>query len=126
MEIRSSEGKTRVLELEGSSRPIRYLNGHLVELEGRLHRGAIAVEEWRVVEGLHGLSVWVGQLEERQGGLAIADLDSGATYSLDPGVTLDLKPWVGQVLLVEGYVESTLGIHVMYYRPLFDEGRSAR
>lgn len=121
MVVTGMGGESRELLLEGDADPMRWLDGHTVELEGRTKGRAIRVERWHVTEGLNGLPVWVGRLVSRPGGLALTELDSGATFALDDDVSEQLADWVGRVVLVEGYIESSLGIHVMFFRPLFDE-----
>jgi len=121
MVITSSEGTSRPLELSGVAEPMRYLDGHTVTVEGVLHKQAIQVRRWHVIEGLNGLSVWVGRLVSTPDGLGLVELDSDAVFQLDADVAPDLEPWIGQTVLVEGLIEGALGIRVMFYRPLFDE-----
>jgi hypothetical protein len=123
MTVTSTEGHSRELLLEGEAEPMRWLNGHTVEIEGRTRGPAIRVERWHVTEGLNGLPVWVGRLEARPGGLMLVELDGGAAFALDDDVSEQLADWTGRTVLVEGYIESTLGIHVVYFRPLFDESQ---
>jgi hypothetical protein len=122
--ITSTEGFTRPLMLEGDAAPIRWLDGHVVEVEGVTRRGAIRVQRWHVTEGLHGLSVWVGTLVARPNGLSLIEIDGGAEFQLDPEASEDLQAWVGQVVLLEGLIQGTLGVKVMFYRPLFDEAQA--
>ena len=121
MVITSSEGTSRPLELTGVAEPMRYLDGHTVTVEGVLHKQAIQVRRWHVIEGLNGLSVWVGRLVSTPDGLGLVELDSDAVFQLDADVAPDLEPWIGQTVLVEGLIEGALGIRVMFYRPMFDE-----
>lgn len=121
MVITSSEGTSRPLELTGVAEPMRYLDGHTVTVDGVLHKQAIQVRRWHVIEGLNGLSVWVGRLVSTPNGIGIVELDSDAVFQLDADVAPDLEPWIGQTVLVEGLIEGALGIRVMFYRPLFDE-----
>ncbi|HMV69065.1 MAG TPA: hypothetical protein PKA64_19620 [Myxococcota bacterium] len=123
--VTSTEGRSRELILDGDAEPMRWLNGHTAEVEGRTHGRAIRVDRWHVTEGLNGLPVWVGRLAARPGGLMLVELDGGAAFGLDDDASEQLAPWIGRIVLVEGYVESTLGIHVMFFRPLFDEGGAA-
>jgi hypothetical protein len=119
--ITSSTGVVRPLALEPGSGPLAYLDGHLVKLEGTWRRGHIEVGDWRVMEGLHGLPVWVGVVRAGPR-LSLFVPDSGVTYNLDQDASSELAGWVGRTVLVEGYVEGGVGIRVMYYRPLFAEG----
>lgn len=121
--IAGGSGKARPLHLTGRATPLQYLDGHVVELEGRLRRGAIDVERWQVTEGLHGLPVWVGEVVEVGGRLGLFMPEAGATTPIDPENAPELTPFVGRLLLVEGWFDTSVGVHVAFFRPLYDEGR---
>ncbi len=118
--LTTSQGRSRSLLLDGDAAPMRWLDGHLVEVEGETRPRAIAVQTWRVVEGLHGLSCWTGVLQTTPEGTALFDRDNGVLLRLDEDGAALLAPWAGRMVLVEGYAEAGLGIHVAYFRPLFD------
>jgi hypothetical protein len=120
MILTTSQGRSRALLLEGNAAPMRWLDGHLVEVEGESRPRAILVDGWRVVEGLHGLSCWTGVIEVTPEGVGLFDRDNGVLLRLDEDGGALLAPWAGRLVLIEGYAEAGLGVHVSYYRPLFD------
>ena len=98
-------GEDYRLVLDDEARPLGYLDGHTAEVEGAASFGRLRVQEWSVLEGLHGLPVWVGVLQWRQGDLGLQDRNTGAFYYIDPDNQEVLEPFVGTPVLLEGYVE---------------------
>jgi hypothetical protein len=56
--------------------------------------------------------------------LGLQDRNSGAYYLLDPDAALELSPYVGLPVLVEGYVEGAHRVRVLYYRVLGTPGET--
>lgn len=102
-------------------RPVARLEDHLVEVDGIRGPGGLRVTDFKVREGLHGLSAWVGVLEPLGVQVAIHDRTSGATYILVPDSAETLRPYLMKPVLLEGYVEGPHMVRVMYYRVLVDE-----
>jgi hypothetical protein len=98
-----------------------FLDGHLVEVEGRGSKRAIEVSRWTIVEGLHGISAWAGVLVADGPRLLLEDAGNGVTLGLDAEASRELAPLVGRRVLIEGYVEGTMGVKVLYWRALFPE-----
>lgn len=115
--LSSTQGRSAPLLLPGDARLLQTLDGELVEVEGLNRRGAIEVTSFRVAEGRHGLSAWIGRLGSTPDGLVVQDLDSGVPLRLsDPdGALYDA---VGEVVLVEGFVNGPLGVSVYDWRVL--------
>jgi hypothetical protein len=98
----------------GEGRPLADLDGYTVEVWGRRALGPLRVERWAVVEG--SLPAFVGVVERR--GLQVGLLDQGsqAFYFLD-GVDA-LAEHVGDLVVVEGYVDGPHRVRVTAYRAL--------
>jgi hypothetical protein len=119
--ITSNEGRSRSLALKGPHVAMRYLDGHEVDLEGLWRGGAINVDRWRVSQGLHGLPAWVGELRRTPNGLVLHVLADDVSIPVDEDSADILDPFVGRMVLIEGFLEVSVGLRVMFYRPLFDE-----
>lgn len=120
--LNTLDGERYRLALETEdARPLAHLLNHTTAIDGTRVFRVVHVTDWKVLEGLHGMPAWVGVLQE-QGGrrLGIADRNSEAFYVLDEGATDVLRPELGKVVLVEGYVEGPHQVHVVYYRVLAD------
>lgn len=115
-------GEDYRLVLDEDTRPLQYLDGHTAEVEGPASFGRLRVRDWSILEGLHGLPVWVGVLEWRQGALGLQDRNTGAFYYVDPDNEEVLDPFAGTPVLLEGYVEGAHRVRVVYFRVLADEG----
>jgi hypothetical protein len=114
-------GKEIRVVLLDEARPLRFLDGHLVEVWGVRVGKTVKVNDWKVQEGLHGLSVWVGPLEERGVQLGMHDRNSGAYYLFDEEAARDLARYAGKMVLVEGYVVGAHEVRVVYYRVLAED-----
>ncbi len=102
-------------------RPVARLQDHLVELEGIRGPRGLRVTDFKVHEGLHGLTAWVGVLEPLGSQVAIRDRTSGAAYVLVSDSAEALRPFLFKPVLLEGYVEGPHQVRVLYYRVLEDE-----
>lgn len=102
------------------ARPLAFLDGHTTEIDGTRVFRVVHVTDWKVPEGLHGMPVWVGALQQEGRRIGLYDRNSRAFYVLDDAATSTLQGDVGKVALVEGYVEGPHRVHVVYYRLLAD------
>ena len=116
--MRTSEGREFRLVLDQESAPLRYLDGHLADVHGIKMFKRIAVTDWTVVEGLHGLQVFVGVLEGQGSQIGLTDRTSKAYYLVNRESAPDLEPFVGKPVLLEGIVSGPHIVEVMYYRVL--------
>ncbi len=112
--VRAMAGKPVPLVLAGAAKPLAQLNGYTVEVWGQRALGAIRVERWSVVEG--SLPAVVGTLERRGVQLGLLDQGSRAFYFVVGAP--DLNDHVGQIVLVEGFVDGPHQIVVVSWRSL--------
>lgn len=118
-------GDTRRLILPESARPLAFLDGEGVELEGRRGLVGVRVIDWSVPQGTRGLQTWVGVLERRDGSLRIFDRNARARYFVDDRGQPELADAVGRTVLLEGWVEGAHAVRVAYVRVL-DHAAPAR
>jgi hypothetical protein len=116
--VRPVEGN---LVIEAGTGASRWLDGHIVEVEGRSRPGAIRVDRWTITEGRNGLPAWVGEIVQLDGRLGLLVTSSAVTYVLDEPSSEDLAAFVGRPMLIEGWIDVNEGIHVGFFRALFDE-----
>jgi hypothetical protein len=115
------EGERWALGLPPEAAPLAWLDGHLAEVEGTHVGHKVRVTDWKVLEGLHGLQVWVGPLDVMGIQVGIADRNTGSYFILDEASWDVLGPFAGRTALVEGYVEGAHRLKVVYYRVLSPE-----
>ena len=120
VELHTALGESYRLSLNAESRPVEYLDDHLVEVSGRRLFGALHVRDFKVYEGLHGMEAWVGPILWVGVQLGIEDRNSGVLYVLNDGAA-SLSRYAGQVVLLEGYVVAGHKVEVKYYRLLAEE-----
>jgi len=106
------------------SEPLAALDGHEITVEGQRVFGALRVSDWQVVGGLHGMPVWVGQVQRMGAQIGVNDRNSGAFYWVDDAAAQTLDDHIGEVVLLEGYVDGPHRVRVMFWRPLSPQGRS--
>lgn len=111
--VASTNGKSRPLELDGPHTALARLEGYTVELEGVTHRGNIDVTWWRVLEGRHGLSVWVGTVARTERGIALDDTENQVRLTLKGAASDPLWDQIGHTVLVEGFIDGTLQVQVV-------------
>ncbi len=116
--VASTNGKSRPLELNGPSAALARLDGYTVELEGVTHKGAIRVTSWRVLEGLHGMSVWVGSVARTEHGIALDDAENHVRLTLKGDGADVLWDEIGRAVLIEGFIDGTLQVQVVDSIPL--------
>lgn len=118
--LQTIDGTTLRLVVGPDAAPLGHLDGHTVTVDGQRVFGAVRVTDWRVEEGLHGMPVWVGPVQRMGAQIGIEDRNSGAFYWVDDAAIRTLSAHVGQVVLVEGYVDGPHRVKVLYWRPLDD------
>jgi hypothetical protein len=123
--LRTSEGASFALVVAGDSAPMSYLDGHTAEVWGRKALGRLVVADWKVLDGLHGLPTWVGPLVAQGVQIGVQDRNSGGFYLLDQAGAAALEAYVGEQVLVEGYVEGAHRVRVVYFRVLANESQGA-
>ena len=115
----------RVLTLrEPSAETLRFLDGEGVDISGRSFGRRIRVASWELVTGTHGMQAFHGTLTDSARGIGVADRRSGAFYIIDEGAVDVLIGYLGQPVVLEGYVEGAQALHVVYYRVLADPNAS--
>lgn len=118
-DLQNIDGNVFHLRLVGQdSAPLHYLDGHTAEVHGTRVLHNVHVTDWQVIEGLHGMPAWIGVLESRVGQLGLLDRNSHAYYLLDREANDTLSRYVGQMVLVEGYVDGAQRVRVVYFRVL--------
>lgn len=118
------DGDKTKLKLQNESEALRILDGPSVEVWGKTNlSGHLVVNRFRVHEGNHGLAVWIGQLRRLGVQLGIDDANSGAFYLMGEGSWRHLEPFVGDRLLIEGFVDGPHRVKVLHFQVL--DGPSA-
>ncbi len=117
--IKTSEGTDYQLVLGEGASAVSHLEGLIVEVEGRRVFRKVTVEQWRCREGSHGLTAWIGVVEERGVQLGLYDRNSDGWYFFDEDSIDTLRPFAGKPMLIEGYVVGAHEVAAVYYRPLF-------
>jgi hypothetical protein len=118
--LNEMDGKEIALRLDEDSAPLGFLDGHSVDIEGRRFGGRVHVTSWTVLDGLHGMPVWVGQVMRAGSGIGVDDRNSGVFHYVDEDAAVTLAPWIGRMVLVEGYIDGPHKIHATSWRPLAD------
>ena len=118
------EGRVYKLVLGPDSAPLGFLGGHLVAIDGAQSGARVRVTEWEILEGLHGLQVWVGPIDILGIQVGLADRNTGSYFVLDEASWDVLAPFIGKTVLVEGWVEGAHRLKVVYYRVLAAEDPS--
>lgn len=102
--LRASTGEETRLSTPADAAPVRYLNGCVIEVDGRLIFGSLHVQDWRVLDAGDGSGNYVGVLRAYGARLVIDDRNSGSTIILDDLTAAPLRPYVGFAVLVIGHV----------------------
>lgn len=113
----ASKGEYRLVTV-GEAAPMAFLDGHTAEVWGTRVFRTISVSDWKVLEGMHGLSTWVGTLEASGVQIGLYDRNTESYYFVNSESVRLLEPLVGLPVLLEGYVEGPHRIRVLYFRPL--------
>jgi hypothetical protein len=117
-ELSTIEGDHYRLVLSKDSAPLAHLDGHLAEVDGIRTGRRVRVSDWTVLEGLHGMTVWVGTVQWVGGAIGVADRNSGALYRVDSAAAGLLQEHLGEVVLLEGWVDGPHEVRVQWWRPL--------
>jgi hypothetical protein len=118
--VLDDDGTRWRLVLDEPNREVRYLEGCLVQVNGRRFFRRLQVTDWRVIDAGDGSEPWVGRLQRYGSHWMIRDRNSGAEILLDEASVGDLVAHEGQVVLIVGYVVGAHRIHVVAYRSLSD------
>ena len=94
------------------------LDGHLVELWGKKGLRALNITGYRVLEGPHGLALWVGRVVTKEGRVGIIDIEGSQFRPIVGPKESSLKGKYGCLVLLEGYIEGAGQVRVVYYRIL--------
>jgi len=119
--VEQFDGKMTPLILLGGASPLKFLEGYLVDLQGKKLFNQITVERWRVIQGLHGLTVWTGFVEKLGGQIGLRERTGGIFLQVNESAEGAFAGQIGRLVLVEGYIEGANQIHVVYYRNLTPE-----
>lgn len=112
------DGTVLPLALDEGSAALGYLDGHIVQVEGGRVGKKVHVRRWSVLEGLSGMPVYVGVVIRTGGGAGLVERRSGERWTLDPKASATLLPWIGKIVLVEGYATGTGQLTATAWRPL--------
>ena len=97
---------------------LRQLDEHLLQVWGKRTPNAFRVDRYRVLEGTHGISVWMGRIAIRAGVLGLVDVEGSLFRPLREMEEGALTEHIGDLVLVEGYIEGAERVRVVYYRVL--------
>ena len=114
----AADGRTFGLVTGPEHNPLMHLHGAMVEVWGVRSMGRLVVQDWKVTSGPHGMSAWVGVIEQRGIQLGMTDRNSGAYYFFEFGEGVDAGTVIGKPVLVEGYVDGPHRVRVMSHRIL--------
>ncbi len=117
----TEHGERVELSTAGEDAPLAWLDRHTTEVWGNRMSGKVHVTDWKIPEGLHGMPAWVGELELRGAQLGLQDRNSGAYYLVDHESFSTLTPYVGRMILIEGYIDGAHRVKVMFFRVLEQE-----
>lgn len=113
------EGRSWTLDLRTRrARLLTHLDGEGIELSGARRGARIRVDDWSLREGTHGLQAFFGPIREVGGVVVVQDEVSGGPVRLDKEASNVLSQSVGEMVLIEGYVEGAQAVRVVYYRVL--------
>ncbi len=118
VELQQLDGTTLKLALPTGSEPLGYLDGHIVRVEGSRAGRTLTVRRWSLVEGLSGMPVYVGVVQRMGSGVGLVDRQTGEPLALDDRASATLAPWIGRVVLVEGYGTGPGQLTATAWRPL--------
>jgi hypothetical protein len=116
--LTTMEGDAYSLVLSRESEPLAYLDGHMAEVDGARVGRRVQVTDWKVVDGLHGMTVWVGPVVRVGGSVGIDDRNSGGLYRVDVEAAAKLQDHLGEMVLLEGWVDGPHEVRVAWWRPL--------
>lgn len=108
------------LVLDAESAPLRHLEACTVQVEGPRLGHRVLVRDWSVLAAADGSAPYVGTLELHGSNLILRDRNSGSILVLEERSAAPLRPFVGQPVLVIGYVEAAHVVRVMGWRVLVD------
>lgn len=104
LELATGNGATVQLQLDAESAPVAWLHGCVVEVRGVRVGKRILVHDWRVLDAGDGSGGFVGYLRAYGARIAIEDRNTRSLLLVDDEVSPQLRPWIGQPVLLMGYV----------------------
>jgi hypothetical protein len=116
--IVTEHGKSVRLTFNEETAPVARLDGDLIEVRGSKALGTLHVVDFVVIDGQHGLQVWVGPVQMSGLSLGVADRNSDRWYPFDASSVPDLRARLGQMVIVEGWLTPDFHVHVAYTRVL--------
>lgn len=117
--LETSTGQRMRLLFDAERAPMRHLEGHILAIEGTRIFKNVRVSDVRIPSGVTGMPVWFGRLERRGMMLGMTDYNTGGSYFLfDADVYEELAPFVGEFVLIEGYVDGPHRVRVMQFEVL--------
>lgn len=116
--LRASTGRSYRLAGGGEQGLLGRLDGYRLILEGRRVGKVLTVKSWTVPEGLTGMPVWLGRLERKGVQLGLVDHNSGAFYLVHPDNWPDLEGFVGENIVLEGFVDGPHVVRVLQFDPI--------
>ncbi|MFT4622457.1 MAG: hypothetical protein ACI8PZ_001113 [Myxococcota bacterium] len=125
MKLLEVTGERWQLVLLGPAEPLTALAGHVVEVTGQRVFRTVRVGGWRVREGQHGMPAWVGPVQRMGAQVGIDDRNTGQFFWLDAAAAAELGAHIGEMVLVEGYVDGPHRVRMTNYL-LLSDGSAAR
>jgi hypothetical protein len=117
MKVVSSQGKT-VRIIAGSDRKyLHHLDGCGVKTQGVKVPGFLFVSNWEVEDAGDGSSPYLGSLSRRGFQWFIEDIQTGSFIEVLSDDE-DLADWIGQPIMVVGFVTGPHQVKAMYWKPL--------
>jgi hypothetical protein len=125
--VQNDSGATTLVEPEGrrwqvrvteATRDLAWMQGEIVDVEGRARGRRLLASTYVLREGTHGLQAFSGVLGWEDGVLGLYDRASGWFLRLEGPAARELVNQVGTPIVAEGYSEGARGLRVVYYRVL--------
>ena len=119
--VQTADGHVYTLTLDHDGDPLRYLHGCIVVVEGPRLGHRIVVKDWHVQDAGDGSGGFVGPLREYGARLVIDDRNTGTTLVIADEVAAQLRPWVGQPVLLIGHIMGGNLVMPVAWRVLAEE-----
>lgn len=116
--VTTIEGKRYGLVLFGDAAALAALDGHLVQVDGPHALGLLGVTRWRVLDGLSGMTPWIGRVAVLGSQVGLEERGTATFYWLDDQTSRALRDHPGALVLVEGYVDGPHRIRALSVRAL--------
>lgn len=103
-----------------SSPELVYLDGLEIRVEGRRMGRRILTREWTITDAGDGSAPFVGTLSFVQGEWMLDDRNASTPLILESQDSEALFPYIGQRILVSGFVVANQTVQIVSWRPLTD------